>query len=98
MEKNERLPARNIEGVYAETKTRDSNFVMKGHHCHTCYELFYVEAGACRFLSLDRSAAEWAQEIDAYLRSGKRLTADPDKMAAFDIRGYVKKLESLYSE
>ena len=57
-----------------------------------------VDAGACRFLSLDRSAAEWAQEIDAYLRSGKRLTADPDKMAAFDIRGYVKKLESLYSE
>jgi len=37
-------------GVHVETKQRDQHFVMKGHHCHTCFELFYVENGDCRFL------------------------------------------------
>ena len=38
------------DGIHAETKLRDQHFVMKGHHCHSCYELFYVESGDCRFL------------------------------------------------
>ncbi len=37
-------------GIHAETKLRDRDFVMAGHHCHTCFELFYVQSGACRFL------------------------------------------------
>ncbi len=40
-------------GVHAESKTRDPGYVMKGHHCHSCYELFYVESGSCRFLIED---------------------------------------------
>jgi len=44
------IPARGIDGVHAETKIRDQHFIMKGHHCHSCYELFYVESGDCRFL------------------------------------------------
>ena len=44
------VPTRAIDGVHAETKLRDQLFVMKGHHCHTCCELFYVESGDCRFL------------------------------------------------
>lgn len=44
------VPTRAIDGVHAETKLRDQHFVMKGHHCHTCCELFYVESGDCRFL------------------------------------------------
>ena len=40
-------------GVTAETRFRDQNFVMDGFHCHSGYELFYVEAGACRFLADD---------------------------------------------
>ena len=40
--------------IHAETKTRDGSFVMSGHHCHSCFELFYVESGNCRFLIDDR--------------------------------------------
>ena len=36
------------DGVHAETARRDPSFVMTGHHCHSCYELFYVSSGACR--------------------------------------------------
>ena len=36
--------------IHAETKLRDAPFVMTGHHCHSCIELFYVESGDCRFL------------------------------------------------
>ena len=39
--------------VRAETKVREGSYVMKGHHCHTCYELFYVDSGSCRFLIED---------------------------------------------
>ena len=42
------------EPISAETSLRDSSFVMTGHHCHTCYELFYVSRGECRFLVEDR--------------------------------------------
>ncbi len=41
------------DGVHADTCTRDSDFVMTDHHCHSCYELFYVESGECRFLIND---------------------------------------------
>ncbi len=45
--------ARTVQGtdmVHAETAVRDDSFVMTGHHCHSCYELFYVHSGECRFL------------------------------------------------
>ena len=42
------------EGVYAESAVRDSGFVMNGHHCHSCYELYFVESGECRFLLEDQ--------------------------------------------
>ena len=37
-------------GIQAETRVRSPEFVMTGHHCHSCYELFYTESGDCRFL------------------------------------------------
>ena len=42
--------SRPAEPVRAETALRDSAFVMTGHHCHPCYELFFVRRGDCRFL------------------------------------------------
>ncbi len=39
--------------IHAETRVRDPDFVMTGHHCHGCFELFYVESGDCRFLIED---------------------------------------------
>ena len=41
------------DAIHAETKLRDPAFIMNGHHCHTCFELFYVENGDCRFLIND---------------------------------------------
>lgn len=38
------------EGIHAESKLREAGYMMGGHHCHTHYELFYVENGSCRFL------------------------------------------------
>lgn len=50
MKPDPNVPVHGTDGVHADTKTRDANFVMSGHHCHTCFELFYVESGCCRFL------------------------------------------------
>ncbi len=44
------MDANASSSVHAETKLRDTRFVMTGHHCHNCLELFYVESGGCRFL------------------------------------------------
>lgn len=44
------VSAPDADSVHAETKLRDQFFVMKGHHCHSSYELFYVDSGDCRFL------------------------------------------------
>ena len=38
------------DGIHADIRTRDASFVMKGHHCHACCELYYTESGSCRFL------------------------------------------------
>ena len=46
----ERIPVHGTDRVHAESRVRDPSFIMKGHHCHSCYELFYVEKGSCRFL------------------------------------------------
>ena len=49
-----RSSVQGTDGVHAETKQRDPSFVMTGHHCHSCFELFYVQTGQCRFL-IDRN-------------------------------------------
>lgn len=49
----ETTAANPASSIYADTLERDQNFVMKGHHCHRCYELFYVHSGSCRFLIND---------------------------------------------
>ena len=43
-------PINGTDGVHAESCLRDQGHLMAGHHCHSCYELFYIESGACRFL------------------------------------------------
>ena len=40
--------------IHAETSLRSPDFVMTGHHCHSCYELFYTNRGECRFLIEDQ--------------------------------------------
>ena len=50
MNNRQTMPAPCADAVHAETKTRDPSFLMAGHHCHSCFELFYLESGDCRFL------------------------------------------------
>ncbi len=50
MEEKRSFSAAGTDGVHAESRQRDPSFVMTGHHCHSCFELFYVEGGECRFL------------------------------------------------
>ncbi len=50
MVKNEAaMPHDPSETIRAETAVRPAGYVMPHPHCHTCFELFYVESGACRF-------------------------------------------------
>ncbi|MCR4764107.1 MAG: AraC family transcriptional regulator [Lachnospiraceae bacterium] len=39
--------------IQAERVHRESGYVMGSYHCHSFYELYYVEQGACRFLIED---------------------------------------------
>ncbi len=50
MEEQKKTPLKISDGIHAESKLRPADYAMSGHHCHTPFELFYVEAGACRFL------------------------------------------------
>lgn len=38
-----------IDKIYVGSEVREAGFVMQEPHCHSCFELFYVENGACRF-------------------------------------------------
>lgn len=50
MEPENTAAVQGTDSVHSETRTRDSSFVMAGHHCHHCFEMFYVRSGSCRFL------------------------------------------------
>lgn len=49
--------ADSCERVSADRALREAGEGMSAHHCHACFELFYVEQGACRFL-VDENACE----------------------------------------
>ena len=42
-----------IDRIYAWGELRPAGFVMKAPHCHSYFELFYVETGACSFFTGD---------------------------------------------
>ncbi len=55
------------------------------------------DAGACRFLSLKLDAKAWAEAIDDMIRHAEnRPVADPERIAAFDIRTFTHNLEEIY--
>ena len=43
------ISEKSIEEIFADSETREAGFVMRSPHCHSYFELFYVENGACRF-------------------------------------------------
>ena len=38
-----------IDKIYVGSEVREEGYVMPEPHCHSYYELFYVESGTCRF-------------------------------------------------
>ena len=52
--KNEiRTVSGEITRVHVDRKTREAGCVMRGHHCHSYFELAYIEHGSCRFFIED---------------------------------------------
>ena len=47
------IPRELIDSICAETAVRHEGYVMPTPHCHSYFELFYVESGACRFFIED---------------------------------------------
>ena len=39
-----------INRIHIERTVRESGYGMTSYHCHPCFELYYVEQGACRFM------------------------------------------------
>ena len=53
MQPEKYLDERGTECVHANTMLRPQSFSMSGNHCHSCYELYFVENGECCFLIED---------------------------------------------
>ena len=62
---------------------------------HTIPKL--VDCGRCKFISLEKSASEWADEICNYIDSGAEMQLNHTQMDKFDISCMARKLEDMYS-
>lgn len=57
-----------------------------------------IDCGKCKFISLEKTPAMWAEEIMAYIRSNQEMKLDDDKLNRFDIRYMAEELQDLYSK
>lgn len=55
------------------------------------------DCGKCRFISLEKSASQWADEICAFINSGKKIELSEDSLKNFDIKHTAEELEKVYS-
>lgn len=55
------------------------------------------DCGKCMFISLKKSATEWAEEICTYIDGDKRMMLDKSKLAQFDIENMARQLEKYYN-
>lgn len=55
-----------------------------------------ADCGRCQFISLEKSAAEWAQKIIRYNQRGVFQALDKEKIVRFDISYMAKQLEERY--
>ena len=68
-EKKEKLENNSLRRVLVESQLREEGFVMSSHHCHSFFEIYYVDRGNCRFMV----------ENNIYdLRQGDFLLIPPD--------------------
>lgn len=56
------------------------------------------DCGKCEFISLKKNAAEWAQIIFEYIKSGKHNEVDQEKLSKFDIKNMARELEKIYTQ
>ena len=49
-EKKEKLENNSLRRVLVESHLREEGFVMSSHHCHSFFEIYYVDRGNCRFM------------------------------------------------
>ena len=56
------------------------------------------DCGKCEFISLEKNAAEWAQIIFEYIKSGKHNEVDREKLSKFDIKNMARELEKIYTQ
>ena len=67
--KKEKLENNSLRRVLVECQLREEGFVMSSHHCHSFFEIYYVDRGNCRFMV----------ENNIYdLRQGDFLLIPPD--------------------
>ena len=55
------------------------------------------DCGKCKFISLEKTASQWADEIVAYIRGDERMSINEALLAQFDIGQMARKLEEIYS-
>ena len=68
-----------------------------GVECFASTEVpLLADLGACHYLPLDAGAKKWAEYIDGTINSGRRLTAEKEKIMQFDIRKTVSDLDKIY--
>lgn len=67
--KKEKLKNNSLRRILVECQLREEGFVMSSHHCHSFFEIYYVDRGNCRFMV----------ENNIYdLRQGDFLLIPPD--------------------
>lgn len=48
-DRTKRIVKESIDRIYVESDLRHKNFFMSSPHCHSYYEIYYIENGTCRF-------------------------------------------------
>ena len=57
-----------------------------------------IDCGKCKFISLKKTAAEWAKEIMEYIHGEEKMKLDEEKLNRFDIKYMAEKLQDLYAK
>lgn len=57
-----------------------------------------ADCGKCKFISLEKTPSEWAEEIVAYIQGDCRMEIMDELLSQFDIEQMARKLEVLYSK
>lgn len=57
-----------------------------------------IDCGKCRFISLEKTPTEWAEEIMEYIQGEEKMKLDEEKLNRFDIKFMAERLQELYAK